>query len=80
NDSDETIISRVKNRKKAIYYYGAEKNGPGFGRSDLRMASNRNNSLWYSKQEDYEIPIRKINENGWFAVDEFEVYQALKFY
>ncbi|CAG8633851.1 287_t:CDS:1 [Racocetra fulgida] len=75
NNSDETIISRVKNRKNAICY-GTERNGPGFGRGDLRMGSNRNDSFWYCKQKDYEIPIRKISESEWFTVDEFEVFQV----
>ncbi|CAG8683289.1 15406_t:CDS:2, partial [Cetraspora pellucida] len=75
NHRNEAIISRVKYKQQAIYSDGSETNGPGFGRSDLRMGSNGNTSLWHCKQMDYQIPIRKINESEWFIVDELEVYQ-----
>ncbi|RIB08205.1 kinase-like domain-containing protein [Gigaspora rosea] len=71
--NNKSILSRVKNENKAIYYDNDF--GPSFGGSnDLFLVRNliiRNK--WSCKHKNYSKAIR--DSEGYFKVDEFEVFE-----
>ncbi|RIB27888.1 hypothetical protein C2G38_2159382 [Gigaspora rosea] len=61
---NESILGRVTNTSKAIWY----SSGPWF--SDNSFGSNNNTKTWYHSSNYGYDPIRSIN--GWFSIDEYE--------
>ncbi|RIB28157.1 hypothetical protein C2G38_2239687 [Gigaspora rosea] len=76
----KSILSRVSNASKAIYYSPIT-HGPGFGCGALGMGNyfDPNPKKWFCQgttEYVYEKPIRNICE--WFLIDEYEVFQICK--
>ncbi|KAF0421272.1 kinase-like protein [Gigaspora margarita] len=71
--NNKSILSRVKNEKKAIYYDSDF--GPSFGGSnDLFLVHNLIvKNKWSCKRKNYSKAIR--DSEGYFKVDEFEVFE-----
>ncbi|RIB22557.1 hypothetical protein C2G38_2140165 [Gigaspora rosea] len=76
NNGNQSILSRVKDKSKALLY-GKISQGPIFG-CDLGMGRYRNpiSKEWLCCKYAYEKPIRNID--GWFFLDEYEVFQICK--
>ncbi|CAG8673396.1 14947_t:CDS:10 [Dentiscutata erythropus] len=70
------IISRVKDKSKAILYRSMSK-GPWFGSCDLGMGDVIDPKNWYCELLSYDRPIRMTGES-WFSIVDYEVFQICK--
>ncbi|RIB25925.1 hypothetical protein C2G38_2066261 [Gigaspora rosea] len=72
---NKSILSRVSDASSAICQSSLSQ-GPWFGDNDLGMSDSTNPKKWLCKKYAYEKPIR--SSEGWFFVDEYEVFQICK--
>ncbi|GBC03052.1 hypothetical protein RclHR1_04970006 [Rhizophagus clarus] len=79
NNFKDSILSHVKNMKKALLYHA--NCGPIFGKNDLHIFVSGDNDLkeydqCWCRQETYEKKIR--DTGGQFSVEDYEVFQIIK--
>ncbi|RIB25725.1 hypothetical protein C2G38_2165246 [Gigaspora rosea] len=72
---NQSILSRVKDTSIAINY-GSISQGPWFSGNDLGMGNISDPKKWHCKKYAYDKPIR--TSDGWFSIDEYEVFQVCK--